>query len=1037
MKLSAFILISCCLAVGAIFVSNTAAADATETTVAEPLARWRFGPADVPADRVLVTFSESMPSDRQWPSGDESWPEETARWVGDSFLLPRIPLRYDELGIRTGWKSPLLVRMVADVVLPPGEHELLLRARSLSRLWVDDHLVAATEAITQDPPNGEEPIIPVATPRQPGLRLPGYRQQEVVGTVAIHHPPLDGEDETAAEGAAPVEAAAVTPTRSRVVLEMIVGGPKWRVETGEVTVAIRSDDGAMFHVLTPTGGEGLPLTDAAVGPALEQIERSLAAHDDTTRRTAARSQDDFWDRRHAAARDWAAANPPPAIPVTRQHRQNPIDAFIEAKIEAATTGSEETTAAATVERFHDQVLPILRQHCYRCHDEKAKGELRVSSRDGLLAGGESGYSAIVPGDPESSELIERIVTEEADLRMPPTGLGPSDDQIATLRAWIRDGAEWPDVAVDAADLRFAPRIDDAAFLRRVYLDTVGLPPSQAEAEAFLAEAANGSDDDPDADLRTRLIDRLLADERSADNAIGEWLDMLAENPTLLNKSQGSTGPFRFFLHDALRDQKSLDRLVTELILMRGGAEEGGSAGFALAAENDSPLAAKAHILASAFLATEMQCARCHDAPFHDVSQEDLFSLAAMLNRSPAKVPGTSSVPTEFFEQSDRQTLIRVTLDPGANVSPQWPFAAITGIDDGPEIDRLMRSPADSRERLATLITAPGNTRFAKVIVNRIWRRLIGVGLVEPVDDWEGQTASHPELLDWLAHQFVSHGYDSRHVTRLIMTSDLYQREATGKAISAAPERRFFNAPEPRRLTAEQVVDSLFAATSTPMEIGELTFVHDGRRPLTNRQTLGHPSRAWMLASLNNERDRPSLALPRAQAVTDVLEAFGWNGSRQMPIGDRPVEANPLQPGALANGVLTNTLTRATVGSESARLAIEAPSADALVDAWFLRILTRPPTASERQEFTTILADGFDERLVATGDEPPTVTPPSPLPKVTWFNHLRPEANTIQQELERRIRQGPPADPRLDPAWREVYEDLVWGLINTREFVWMP
>ena len=79
-----------------------------------------------------------------------------------------------------------------------------------------------------------------------------------------------------------------------------------------------------------------------------------------------------------------------------------------------------------------------------------------------------------------------------------------------------------------------------------------------------------------------------------------WLDLLAENPTLLNQSMGSTGPFRWFLHDSLRDNKPLDRMVTELILMRGGAAEGGSAGFAMASENDAPMAAKGHIIASAF-----------------------------------------------------------------------------------------------------------------------------------------------------------------------------------------------------------------------------------------------------------------------------------------------------------------------------------------------------------------------------------------------------------------------------------------------------
>ena len=128
------------------------------------------------------------------------------------------------------------------------------------------------------------------------------------------------------------------------------------------------------------------------------------------------------------------------------------------------------------------------------------------------------------------------------------------------------------------------------------------------------------------------------------------MDLLAENPTLLNASLNSTGPFRWFLHDALRDNKSLDRMVTELIMMRGSTHDGGSAGFGLAGNNDAPMAEKAHILASTFLGIELQCARCHDSPFHSTTQEDLFALAAMLQRKPATPPETSRVPDEFLEK---------------------------------------------------------------------------------------------------------------------------------------------------------------------------------------------------------------------------------------------------------------------------------------------------------------------------------------------------------------------------------------------------
>lgn len=933
---------------------------------------------------VRVTFHEN-----------ENPATESARWVGDSMILPRIPRRYDEWGIRTGWKAPLLVRMAADVKLTPGKHEFLLRARAQSKLWIDGELLLQTDPITYVPPNGEEPVTPVREAPAPGVRVAGYHQQEKLGSFEV------SSDE-------PV----------RVVLDMVVGGPKARVETGEVGVAVRREGEEMFHVLTPAGRDDpLPLTDTAVEPELDTIESRLAAFDDRNRRAAAATQDAFWEKRHHLARQWMSENPAPVIPDTAGH---PVDAFLQAKVDRAVAAGSGANAGNAA-HFHDEVLPILSENCFRCHGEKDKGDLRLDSRDDAL-------DAIVPGDAEASELISRIVTDDEDDRMPPTDEKLDPKQVELLSEWIESGAEWPARPVSPKEVAKSDQTTDEAFLRRAWLDTLGIPPSEAEAIAFL--------DDPTPDKRERMIRQLLKDERSADHLVSEWLDLLAENPTLLNQSQGSTGPFRFFLHDSLRDGKSIDRMVTELILMRGGQHEGGSAGFAMAAENDAPFAAKGHIVASAFLGIELQCARCHDSPYHDTTQRDLFSLAAMLQRKPASAPATSQVPMEFFEDKQGDTLIQVTLKPGEAVSPEWPFADVTGADDGPKIDRLMREPGDHRERLAALITSPQNQRFARVIVNRLWRNLMGAGFVEPAHDWEGAESSHPQLLDWLAKEFASHDYDLRHIMELIMTSEAYQREATGTNLVSTPERRFFINPDRRRLGAEQIVDSLHVSTGVSMDVGELTFVHDGRRQLGNRQTLGHPTRAWMMASLNNERDRPSLALPRAQAVTDVLEAFGWTGSRQMPVVKRETDPNVLQPGILSNGVLVSSLSRAAIDSELAQIAIEAKSAESLVDSLFIRILTRRPKADERSLFTEALMAGFEERLVP---EPEIVNPvpPPKLAQVTWFNHGRHKANEIQIENARRVRQGPPPDPRLTDEWREVYEDVVWGLINHHEFVWIP
>ena len=955
----------------------------------------------LPAGRVVATFHEGMPAQDRWLTAAEKLPGETLRWSGREFLLPRLPRRYDDWGIRASWKGPVLTRLAADVALPPGRHRVVLRARGLSRLWMDGALVTSTKPPKGDA-GGHDPITPVPTPPLPGLSRVGFGVQEVFGEVTV-------------KPGSPV----------RVVLETLVGGKRLRAEPGELVVAVQTADGRSFNVLH-TAGEPVALTESAVAAGLAGIEAALGAFDDQNRRAAAATQDAFWRERHRLARRWAeqAAVGAPAVPAGAKH---PIDAFLVDKIERAVTAAAAVPAAAS-QKFHAEVWPILREECFRCHGDKQKGGLRLNSLEAALAGGESKSPAVVPGKASTSELIARIKHADEDERMPPAGDALKPAQIATLEKWIDAGAVWPAAPIAPESLALAPAVGDAAFLRRVYFDTVGVPPTEGEVRAFLADRT--------ADKRTTVIDRLLADERWADHWVSYWQDVLAENPSILKPTLNNSGPFRWFLHEALRDGKPLDRLATELMLLRGSDREGGSAGFGLATDNDAPFASKGHIVATAFLGIELQCARCHDSPYHSTKQRDLFSLAAFFERKAVTVPKSSTVPEAFFEKKARESLIKVTLKPREPIAPAWPFAAVTGVADDPALDALMLNPGDPRERLAALVTAPANTRFAQVLVNRVWKRLIGAGFVEPAHDWEGHAPSHPELLAWMARDFVARGYDVRQLTRLILTSDVYQRAATGKNLAAPPEQRFFAAPEPRRLTGEQVVDTLFAVSGQPIGVEEITLDADGKRPADSFISLGQPRRAWMFASLSNERDRPSLNLPRAQMVADVLEAFGWNGSRQNPRTDRETDPNVLQPGVLANSAVSVWVTRAAPRSELAELAVHAASPEALVESVFLRCFSRPPTAAEQAPLVRTLAPGFAARILPPA-EVQAAEPLPPLPAVAWSNHLVAEANAVKVEMERRARATPPADPRLRAEWREAFEDVVWSAVNTREFVWLP
>ena len=557
--------------------------------------------------------------------------------------------------------------------------------------------------------------------------------------------------------------------------------------------------------------------------------------------------------------------------------------------------------------------------------------------------------------------------------------------------------------------------DDWAFLRRVALDTVGVVPTPEQIAAFQNDKKPGR--------RARAINRFLEDNLGwADHWTSYWQDVLAENPNILKPMLNNTGPFRFWIHESLQDNKPMDRFVTELVMMEGSRHYGGPAGFAMATQNDVPMAAKAQVLSQAFLGRQMKCARCHDAPFHDFDQKDLFGIAAMLQQSPLAVPKTSSV---LQLPGHRKPRVEVSLKPGSKVAPAWPFTKPLSEPLNP----------NTRVQLATQITDPANQRFAEAIVNRVWKRYLGWGIVEPVDDWSKADPSHPELLKWLARQLVESGYDLKHVARLILNSHAYQRQidpAFTKPGNAAT--RLFAGPARRRLSAEQIVDSLFAVSGKAMGVELLTLDVDGRRPVTTFLNLGSPRRAWEYASLSNERDRPALAIPKAQSVVDVLKNFGWRDARQNAITDRDESPNVLQPAILLNGIIGKRATQLSEDSAFTALALENIETKELIEKLFLRILSRPPSEKESTLFLDHISQTFAIREVKDAKPIPRLMK---VHAVSWSNHLHADATRIKLELERLAREGDAPTVRLRAPWRESFEDVVFALINSPEFIYVP
>ena len=235
------------------------------------------------------------------------------------------------------------------------------------------------------------------------------------------------------------------------------------------------------------------------------------------------------------------------------------------------------------------------------------------------------------------------------------------------------------------------------------------------------------------------------------------------------------------------------------------------------------------------------------------------------------------------------------------------------------------------------------------------------------------------------------------------------------------------------MTAEQVVDSMHVAVGRTMNSDELTFDPEARMKPPAQNNLGVPRRAWEFTSLSNERDRPALSLPRAAAVTECMEAFGWKGARQEPINHRQTDANVIQPGILAGGLLSIQLTRLTDNDALTAAALQADSAESLVEHLFQSFLTRSPTNHEQVRFVELLREGFEDRALKV---PALAETPIREPVVSWANHLHPEATEVRLRQSARLRNGPPPSRWLETEWRERLEDAAWALMNTPEFLFV-
>ena len=463
-------------------------------------------------------------------------------------------------------------------------------------------------------------------------------------------------------------------------------------------------------------------------------------------------------------------------------------------------------AAAHPVDFARDIQPLFESSCIQCHAKgKDKGGFSLETREAMLKGGDDGPTVVL-GKSGGSDIVSRVAGVDPDTVMPKKGTKWTAEQVGLLRAWIDQGAAWDpkitfarpeplnlkpmDVKLPAGTdspvdrllaSYFASRginppavVNDGTYCRRVYLDTIGLLPTAEQFKAFV--------DDGDPDKRTQLVRKLLSNRRSyADHWLTFWNDLLRNDYRGAGFIDGGRRQITGWLYAALLTNKPYDQFVSQLVDPIK-ASEGFSRGIiwrgSVNASQLPPIQAAQNV-SQVFLGVNLKCASCHDSFVSDFTLADAYGMAAIYSDTALE-------------------LIHCDKPTGKIAAPQFLYPTIGKIDSS-------MSRSQRLTMLARLITAPQDGRLSRTVVNRLWQRLLGRGLVEPVDDME-KPAWDPELLNWLADDLVAHRYDVKHEIEVILTSRAYQLPSNDSA--EAKDTYLFSGPRPRRLTAEQYADAI-------------------------------------------------------------------------------------------------------------------------------------------------------------------------------------------------------------------------------------
>jgi uncharacterized membrane protein len=464
-----------------------------------------------------------------------------------------------------------------------------------------------------------------------------------------------------------------------------------------------------------------------------------------------------------------------------------------------------------LESLNLEVRAIFARNCYQCHSEnKKKGELVLEDKRGVYQGGESG-EVIVAGSSSQSELFRRVsLPSNHDEVMPKKGKVLKKHQIELIKLWIDQGAYWADRAlevfpeaplaltkpalpeskqftnpVDALtdayfeqnQLKWPKPVDDQVFIRRAYLDVIGLLPTPDQMAEF------SGDQDPN--KREKLVDQLLNDHHNyTQHWLTFWNDLLRNDYSGTGFITGGRKQITNWLYGSLLSNKPYNQMVKELV-NPGEASEGFIKGIkwrGVVNASQSTEMQAAQNISQSLMGMNLKCASCHNSFVSNLTLEQAYGFASIFADSALE-------------------LNRCDQPLGRMAKPEFLYTELGEVEADSIRGRLLK--------LSEIMVKPENGRLYRTITNRIWRQLMGRGIVEPVDEMD-QPPWNADLLDWLAADFIDSGYDLKHLIRNILTSMAYQLPAVGypEIADITAHDYLFEGPVIRRLSAEQFTDAL-------------------------------------------------------------------------------------------------------------------------------------------------------------------------------------------------------------------------------------